>query len=108
MGLLFNLSVGELLTVGVVALLAFGRRLPAVAGQIAGQAARLRRSLNDLRRETGIDRELWEARRSFEQAVPRNPGSLLKQAGKELLEVDDADDASARAKDSGGVGPQED
>ena len=81
--LLFNLSLGELIAIGVVALLVFGSRLPEVAAQIAVQMQRARRSLQDLRRETGIDREMWEVRRRFEEAVPRDvesPSAALRQA----------------------------
>jgi len=47
-----------------------------VAGQAAGAVQRMRRSLEDLRRETGIDREVQNARRAFEDAVPRDVRGL--------------------------------
>ncbi len=67
-----NLSFLELVTVAVVAVLVFGRRLPEVAGQAAGVVQRMRRSFEDLRRESGIDRELRNVRRKLEDAVPRD------------------------------------
>jgi len=66
--LLFNLSPTEVVIILVVAVLVFGRRLPEVAGQAAGMVQRMRRSIADLRRETGIDRELEEARRKLDEA----------------------------------------
>jgi Sec-independent protein translocase protein TatA len=63
-----NINPTELLLIAVVAILVFGRRLPEVAGQAASHVQRARRAFNDLRRETGIDDEIREARRTFEQA----------------------------------------
>ncbi len=83
LGLLFNLSLGELVAIGVVALLVFGSKLPEVAAQLAVQVQRARRTLQDLRRETGIDREMWEVRRRFDEAMPRDvesPVTAFQQA----------------------------
>jgi Sec-independent protein translocase protein TatA len=73
---LLNLSPAEVAIIVIVAIVVFGRRLPQVAGQAAGTVQRLRRSLDDLRRETGIDREIAEARRAVESAVPREVRAL--------------------------------
>jgi len=73
---LLNLSPVEIAIIAIAAIVVFGRRLPQVAGQAAGAVQRLRRSLDDLRRETGIDREIQEARRAVESAVPREVRSL--------------------------------
>jgi len=64
-----SLSVGETILIVVIAILIFGRRLPQVAGQLTGQIVRARRALGDLRRETGIDDELREARRAVHETV---------------------------------------
>ena len=61
-----NLAPSELIVIAVVAILVWGRRLPEVAGQAAGVVQRMRRSLDDLRRETGIDREIQNARRAVD------------------------------------------
>ena len=53
-----NLAPSELAVVAVVAILVWGRRLPQVVGQAAGVVQKVRRSLEDLRRETGIDTEI--------------------------------------------------
>jgi Sec-independent protein translocase protein TatA len=68
-----NLSLVEIGIVIVVAVMVFGGKLPEAAGQAAAQLQKLRRSLTDLKRETGIDRELADMRRSVEQAIPRVP-----------------------------------
>ena len=71
-----NLGAQEIVILVVVAIVVWGRRLPEVAGQAAGVVQRMRRSLDDLRRETGIDREIAEARRAVESAVPREVRAL--------------------------------
>jgi len=73
---IFNFGPSEFVIVLVVAILVFGKRLPAVAVQAASAVQKARRSLADLRRETGIDEELRKARREIENAVPRDFGSL--------------------------------
>ncbi len=74
----FIQSIGPLEMVIVVfaAILVYGRRLPEVAGEAAGWVQRARRSLNDLKNETGISEELRNARQSMDQVM--NPTSLLK------------------------------
>ena len=64
----------------VVAILVFGRDLPSAAVQAAATLQKLRRSLADMRRETGIDEELRRARREFEQAVPRDAARAARAA----------------------------
>jgi Sec-independent protein translocase protein TatA len=96
---LLNLSPVEIVIILVVAIVVFGRRLPEVAGQAAGAVQRMRRSLEDLRRETGIDREIREARRAVEDAVPRDirPSQVSRKAREGL-------DKALRAAE---VGPEE-
>jgi Sec-independent protein translocase protein TatA len=94
-----NLSPTEVVIIFVVAIVVFGRRLPEVAGQAAGALQRMRRSLDDLRRETGIDREIRSARRAFEDAVPREVRSLdVRRSAKEGLD---------KAIKTAEVGPEE-
>jgi len=56
-----NLSFGETLVIGVLAILFFGRRLPEVAAQAGAKLQDLKRSMNDLRRDIGLDEQLREA-----------------------------------------------
>jgi Sec-independent protein translocase protein TatA len=65
----FGLSFVEILVIIVVAILVFGQRLPQVAGEAAATLQRVKRSLSDLRRETGIDQEIYRAKREFEEAA---------------------------------------
>jgi Sec-independent protein translocase protein TatA len=68
-----NLSMTEIMVVIVIAVIVFGGRLPEAAGEAAAQLHKLRRTLGDLKRDTGIDREIAEMRRNVEQAIPRMP-----------------------------------
>jgi Sec-independent protein translocase protein TatA len=56
--LIGNLSATEILVVGIVAVLIFGKRLPEVASQTYSQIRKLREGMDQFRRDTGIDREL--------------------------------------------------
>ena len=66
---IFGLSPIEMVVIFVVAILVFGQRLPQVAGEAAATLQKIKRSLSDLRRETGIDQEIQRAKREFEQNV---------------------------------------
>lgn len=82
-----NLGPQEIVVITVVAILVWGRRLPEVAGQAAGVVQRMRRSLDDLRRETGIDREIQNARRAVDEAVPRGVRTLdVRREARKLVE----------------------
>lgn len=64
--LLWNLSAPEVVLIAVVSVLVFGRRLPQVAGQAMRNVSRMRRHLDDLRRESGIDREIYDVKESLD------------------------------------------
>jgi len=63
-----NLAPMEMLLLAVVAVLVFGKRLPEVAGRGFTQLRRWRQSLDQLRRDSGIDRELHNIERSVRDA----------------------------------------
>ena len=95
---LFNLAPSEILIGLVVAVLVFGRRLPEVAVQTAGQLQKFKRALTDFKRETGIDEELRSARRSLQDVVPRDdwrrtldaPGHFAREVEREIADAADA------------------
>ena len=64
-----NLSLGEVLTILIAAVLIFGRRLPEVAARGAVHMQRLRRGMQEFRRESGFDEEIRKARRMIENPV---------------------------------------
>lgn len=83
---MFGLQTVELLLVALVALLLFGGNLPKVAAEAASWFVRLRRSLGELRRESGIDREIESARRMLEDSVPSDVRSFdVRRAAEETL-----------------------
>ena len=92
----FGLSFAELVVIFVVAILVFGQRLPQVAGETAATLQRVRRSLSDLRRETGIDQEIQKAKREFEDAQRAAQASVQREAAMVRAELDRvASEASA-------------
>jgi Sec-independent protein translocase protein TatA len=92
--LIGNLSLGETLVIAGLAVLIFGRRLPEVAGQVVQLLAKLRRSVDDLKRETGIDRDLGMIRDTMRDATreavirdplvpPRAPRTVVEEPPEE-------------------------
>lgn len=79
-----NLSFGETLVIGVLAILFFGRRLPEVAAQAGAKLQDLKRSMNDLRRDIGLDEQLREAQERMRvlereaRARPSAPPALVE------------------------------
>ena len=63
LAIISNLSPGEVIVVVIAAVLIFGRRLPEVAAQGAVQLQKLRRGVNDFKRESGFDEEIRKAKR---------------------------------------------
>lgn len=63
-----NLNFTELAIIAIVAVLVFGRRLPEVAGQAARGLAKAKRTLQEVRRQSGLDEELTSFRQSVAQA----------------------------------------
>jgi Sec-independent protein translocase protein TatA len=76
LAIITNLSPTEIMVVMIAAILIFGRRLPEVAAKGAVQLQKLRRGVNDFKRESGFDEEIRKARRLVD-----NP---LKEVTKEL------------------------
>jgi Sec-independent protein translocase protein TatA len=84
-----NLGFTEIVLIAIVAILVFGKRLPEVATQTFRQVAKLRRGLEDLRRESGLDRELRDVRGALndlarEASIP--PSSPAGTAWRERAE----------------------
>lgn len=104
---LFGISPGELLVIGIVAIMVFGGRLPQVAGEVAATVQKLRRSLNDLRRDSGIDREIANARREFEQGVvkPLREADLAGTVRRETASVRNEVQQAAVAASAPAVAP---
>lgn len=63
-----NLGPSELILIAVVAVLAFGKNLPQAASKAYLQVRKLRNAIDDLRRDSGIERELRDIERSVREA----------------------------------------
>jgi len=64
----------ELLIVVVVGIMVFGSKLPGVIRQISKLWFRLRRTMNDIKRETGLEQTLDELRRDVDTFSPSGSG----------------------------------
>ena len=67
-----DVGFSEILILGVAGVLLFGRRLPEVAAQAGQQLVKFRRSLQQVKAESGIDQEVRKIQRTFEEAIPRD------------------------------------
>jgi len=63
-----NLGFSELLLIAVVAVLIFGKNLPQAASKAYLQVRKLRNAVDDLRRDSGIEREIRNIERSMREA----------------------------------------
>jgi len=103
LALIGNIAPTELLVIAALAVIIFGRRLPEVAARAYGQFRRGRESLERMRRETGIDRELRniqysvsEAARAASEEVSEPPSGLrAAQGGDDAAEDSTPDSESA-------------
>lgn len=86
LALIDNLGGTELLIVMAAALLVFGKRLPQVAGDAAKQLVKLRRSLDEAWRDTGMQQEILNVKRDLENAIPRDLsiGEMARIASAEM------------------------
>ena len=64
-----NLGPSEIVVIVVVAVLIFGNRLPEAASKAYVQFRKLRQSMDEMRRDTGIDREIRNIERSVRDAT---------------------------------------
>jgi Sec-independent protein translocase protein TatA len=67
-----DIGMGEVLLIGIVGVLLFGKRLPEVASQAGAQLVKFRRSLQQVKAETGMDQEVRKIQRTLEEAIPRD------------------------------------
>lgn len=81
-----SLGFSELMLVVVAAVLVFGKRLPEVAAQAGQQIGKFRRSLQDVKNETGIDEDIRKIQRDIQNVVPRDlsMGEMARIASAEL------------------------
>ena len=64
----------ELLIVAVVGIMVFGSKFPEVLRQVSKLWFRLRRTMNDIKRETGLEQTLDELRRDVDPFSPSGAG----------------------------------
>jgi Sec-independent protein translocase protein TatA len=67
-----DIGMSEILVIGVFGVLLFGKRLPEVASQAGQQLVKFRRSLQQVKAESGMDQEVRKIQRTLEEAIPRD------------------------------------
>jgi Sec-independent protein translocase protein TatA len=95
-----NIGGTEILIVMVAGLLIFGKRLPQVAGDAAKQLVKLRRSLDEAWRDTGMQQEIQSVKRDLETAIPRDLsiGDMARLASAEMDKRIRVNEEAARAE----------
>ena len=93
-----DLAFQELLIVAFAAVVIFGRRLPQVAGRGFAQFQRVRRTLTQTWRETGIDEEIRRIQRDLDRQVPHSfdPARLARRETREIQRLLERDERQAR------------
>ena len=92
---LSNIGLTELLVIAVIAVLIFGKDLPQAASKAYLQARKLRNAVDDLRRDSGIEREIRNIERNVREAE-WEMRKLESQTRSELKSVARAAPAEAR------------
>ena len=84
--LIGNLDTSELVIVMLAAILIFGKKLPQVAAQAGQQLVKLRRSVDQAWRDTGMEGEIRNVKRDLEEAIPRDLslGEMARIASAEM------------------------
>ena len=113
-----DVGMSEILLLGVAGVLLFGKRLPEVAGQAGQQLVKFRRSLQQVKAESGMDQEVRKIQRTLEEALPRDLSvgevarlasarvqERIASARKELDSEVGKPVAEALGSDAGRVGP---
>lgn len=67
-----DVGMSEILVIGIFGVLLFGKRLPEVASQAGAQLVKFRRSLQQVKAESGMDAEVRKIQRTLEEAIPRD------------------------------------
>jgi len=80
--------MSEILVIGVFGVLLFGKRLPEVASQAGAQLVKFRRSLQQVKAESGMDQEVRKIQRVIEEAIPRDfsVGEVARMASARVQE----------------------
>jgi Sec-independent protein translocase protein TatA len=98
--ILDDLGFQEIFVIMIAAVLFWGKRLPEVASQAGAQLAKFKRSLQDLKTETGIDHEVRKLQRTLEDAIPRDISieDMARAASAKIQERRVASEEEARPK----------
>ena len=85
-----NLHFAELLLIALVGIMVFGRNLPRIAVQAWTQLTKMRRSMNKVWRETGVQDEIRRMQRELREAEYE-----VRDAARRAMEAEEAEEAQA-------------
>jgi sec-independent protein translocase protein TatA len=88
---MFGLSFQEMLVIGIIAIVLFGKRLPEVARTVGQYYAKFRRSLTDLQAQVNLN-EIYDPRPMSNQYTNRSSRSSSPSS---YSSFDDHDEATA-------------
>jgi len=91
---LSNLHFTELILIALVGIMVFGRNLPRIAVQIWTQLAKVRRSMNKVWRETGVQDEIRRMQREMREAEYE-----VRDVARRAMEAEEEAEASEEASE---------
>jgi len=83
-----NLSFTEVTLIALAGIMVFGRNLPKIAVQIGTQLTKMRRNLNKVWRETGVQEEIRRMQREMREAEYE-----VKDAVRRAADAEEAEEA---------------
>ncbi len=83
-----KLGFTELIVIAVFGIMVFGRNLPRIAVEVAAQLTKMRRSLNKVWRETGVQDEIRRMQREMREAEYE-----VKDAVRRAADAEEAEEA---------------
>jgi len=84
-----NLSFAEVIMIAAIGIMVFGRKLPRIAVEIGTQLTKMRRNLNKVWRETGVQDEIRRMQREMRQAEYE-----VRDAVRKAADAEEADEAA--------------
>ncbi|MFT7517548.1 MAG: Sec-independent protein translocase protein TatA [Myxococcota bacterium] len=96
----------ELVVIVVVGIMVFGSRFPEIVREVGKMWFKLRRTMNDIKRETGLEQTLDELRRDVDPFSPTAAGPLKEDGVFDDQDVSEAAVEFIKDADVDGVDDQ--
>jgi sec-independent protein translocase protein TatA len=102
---MFNMGFQELLIIGIIAVLLFGKRLPEVARSLGQSYQQFRRGLHDIKSE--VDDVTYSVKSTVSSSASWNKPQELDEPTAPVFALPDATREEESATASGATGPDE-